>query len=70
MWADLNIFIVKETEEMLMSPNKYPSIVESIKQEICTAQYHRYAGAVRYAEFRQGYKPAVLTQVSLPVLTA
>ena len=33
MWADLNIFIVKETEEMLMSPNKYPSIVESIKQE-------------------------------------
>ena len=39
MWADLNIFIVKETEEMLMSPNKYPSIVESIKQEICTAQY-------------------------------
>ena len=44
MWADLNIFIVKETEEMLMSPNKYPSIVESIKQEICTAQYRVISG--------------------------
>ena len=44
MWADLNIFIVKETEEMLISPNKYPSIVESIKQEICTAQYRAISG--------------------------
>ena len=64
MWADLNIFIVKETEEMLMSPNKYPSIVESIKQEICTAQYHRYAGAVRYAELCEGYKAALLTETA------
>ena len=33
-------------------------------------RHHRRAGAVRRAEFREGYKPAVLTQVSLPVLTA
>ena len=47
-----------------MSPNKYPSIVESIKQEICTAQYHRYAGAVRYAELCEGYKAALLTETA------